>query len=98
MWPWLRLPPVLFHARRTSPVVESTPNLEVHVALALLAQARAELRSLCLRKGWGEELRKAEERVQDAERRVSTIRRRLILEEELRNGERVQIRELDARR
>lgn len=84
MWHWLRLPPVVFGARRAPLVVESTADLELQAALAQLAQARAELRSLCLRKGWGEKLLKAEERVQDAERRIWTIRRRRILEEELR--------------
>ncbi|HEY6343260.1 MAG TPA: hypothetical protein VIY49_17335 [Bryobacteraceae bacterium] len=66
--------------------MESTADFEVQVALAQLTQARAELRAVCLRKSWGEDLREAEERVQDAEKRVWTIRRRRILEEELRKG------------
>jgi hypothetical protein len=79
--------------------MESTADFEVQVALALLAQARAELCALCLRKDWGEELREAEERVQDAEKRVWTIRRRQILEEELRHGRaKSRFRELDALR
>jgi hypothetical protein len=86
MWPWLRPPREVFRAGRASSVVESTADLEVQAALAEFALAQAELRSLCLRKGWGEELRKAEERVQDAEKRVWTIRRRRILEEDLRKG------------
>jgi N-acetylmuramic acid 6-phosphate (MurNAc-6-P) etherase len=83
-WRWTWRPPIIYRARRASPVVESTADFEVQVALAQLAQAQAELRAACLRKSWGEELREAEERVQDAQKHVWMVRRRRILEDWLR--------------
>jgi hypothetical protein len=79
MWHWLRFPRMTFRARRLSSVVRSTAHLEMHAALGELAQAQAELRLVYLRKDWGEELRKAEERVQDAESCLRAIRRRRLL-------------------
>jgi hypothetical protein len=78
-WHWLRLPRVTFRARRSPSVVKGTADLEMHAALAQLAQAQAELRLVFLRRDWGEELRKAEERVQDAESCLRAIRRRRLL-------------------
>jgi hypothetical protein len=74
-WHWLRLPSVTFRGCHAPPVVESIADLEMEAALAQLAQAEVELRLVCLRKDWGEELRKAEERLQDAESLVRAIRR-----------------------
>ncbi|HEY6346076.1 MAG TPA: hypothetical protein VIY49_31695 [Bryobacteraceae bacterium] len=79
MWHWLRLPPVTFRGRHAPPAVESIADLEMQAVLARLAQAEAELRLVCLRKDWGEEIRKAEERLQDAEICVRAIRRSRLL-------------------
>jgi hypothetical protein len=78
-WHWLRLPSVMFRGRHAPPVVESIADLEMEAALAQLAQAEVELRLVCLRKDWGEDRRKAEERLQDAESLVRAIRRSRLL-------------------
>jgi hypothetical protein len=57
--------------------VESTASLELDVALALVNQAKADIIAARAKKDWGEELRRAEERLLDAMGRVAAIRRRL---------------------